>query len=121
MRDFSTALKETIYKSDDALKARAGELFGLIKTSAKDLNASKSTSSYYKKLATENAGILDAKNLSSYQKMVGQFEQYFSGGKQYSNLRKGILKTVKSSSKNILKDKDLKSAISTVAKSTSIK
>ena len=121
MRDFSTALKETIYKSDDALKARAGELFGLIKTSAKDLNASKSTSSYYKKLATENAGILDVKNLSSYQKLVGQVEQYLSGGKQYKALRRGILGTLKSSSKNILKDKDLKSAISTVAKSTSIK
>lgn len=121
MRDFSTALKEKVYESDPALKARAGELFGLIKTSAKDLNASKSTSSYYKKLATKNAGILDAKNLSSYQKMVGQFEQYFSGGKQYSNLRKGILKTVKSASKNILKDKALQSAISTTAKATSIK
>lgn len=121
MRDFSNALKEKVYESDNTLKARAGELFGIIKTSAKDLNASKSTSSYYKKLATQNAWILDAKNLSSYQKTVGQIEQYLSGGKQYKNLRSGILKTLKSSSKNILKDKDLQSAISTVAKSTSIK
>lgn len=53
--------------------------------------------------------------------MVGQIEQYLSGGKQYKTLRSGILETLKSSNKKILKDKDLQSAISTVAKSTSIK
>lgn len=96
-KQFAEALKEEVIKKSPAITNKIADYYGLLKTASKDVTATKAVRNVNQTAARENAPILDAKFITSFQHALQNIGRAVNPTEANRNIKQGILNTIKAS------------------------